>query len=515
MSNNGNKFFITTAIHYSSGLPHIGHAYETALADTIARYKRLIGFDVFFLTGLDEHGQKIEEIAQKNNMTPINWCDHIYTKFKELWDRLYISNDFFIRTTADFHVKAVQKIFSEMLNNNDIYLGEWKGLYCIGCEESYNEDEAIKKEDGLYCRVGHKLIKREEPSYFFKMSKYTEWINEYFNEHSDLIIPKYRMTEMRNNFIDKNLDDLSVSRVGFDWGIPILENPDHVIYVWLDALFNYVTALGFKQEDDSNYQKYWNDKNSQVVHIVGKDIARFHTIYWPIMLHSLNMRIPDHVIGHGWILSEDGRKMSKSFGNVIDPHYLLDKYDHDVVRYYFFKEFIIETDNNFNENKLIELYNSDLANIFGNIVSRLIGMLHLYTNGVVPSKGNSSVLSEAKQQLLDSVEKNVNIFNIKQVLTDITSYGKKIDLYIEQNKPWELNKNNKVDELNDVLFNIADAVRTFCVLLQPVLIIGTKKIAQQMNFTDEMLKYENINDLSLISGLKVGTSVPIYERIKR
>ncbi|MDR2829015.1 MAG: methionine--tRNA ligase [Mycoplasmataceae bacterium] len=508
-------FFITTAIHYSSGLPHIGHAYENILADTIARYKRMIGFDVMFLTGLDEHGQKIAEIATKNNMNVIEWTDYIHDKFQELWNRLHISNDKFIRTTDIYHVEAVQKIFSQMLKNDDIYLGSWKGLYCVGCEEQYTEEEAIKKDDGLYCRVGHKLIAIEEPSYFFKMSKYTNWIKEYFVQHPNFTIPSYRMIEMSNNFINKGLEDLSISRTKFDWGIQILENSDHVIYVWLDALFNYVTALGFKQEDDHLYQKFWADEQSEVLHVVGKDIVRFHTIFWPIMLHSLQMRIPNHVIGHGWIMAEDGRKMSKSFGNVIDPNALVDKYGSDIVRYYFIKEFQIDSDNNFSENKLIEAYNSDLANIFGNIVSRTIGMLNLYNNGIVPENKNKNVLNESETSLINAVIKYTNEFNIKEVLNLVLNFGKDINKYIEENKPWELNKLNKKDELNSLLFNLVSAIRVFTIILQPVLTEGTKIIAQQMNFTNEMLKFADINNTNFLVGLKVNTSTPIYERIKK
>ncbi|MDR2821861.1 MAG: methionine--tRNA ligase [Mycoplasmataceae bacterium] len=510
------NFFITTAIHYSSGLPHIGHAYENILADSIARYKRLIGFDVMFLTGLDEHGQKIAEIATKNNMDVVAWTDHIHVKFQELWDKLHISNDKFIRTTDKYHVESVQKIFSKMLSNNDIYLGSWKGLYCVGCEEQYTEEEAIKKEDGLYCRVGHKLIETEEPSYFFKMSEYTNWIKNYFEQHPNFTIPSYRMIEMSNNFINKGLEDLSISRTKFDWGIQILENSDHVIYVWLDALFNYVTALGFEQQDDRLYKKFWADEQSEVLHVVGKDIVRFHTIFWPIMLHSLQMRIPNHVIGHGWIMAEDGRKMSKSFGNVVDPNELIDKYGSDIVRYYFIKEFQIDSDNNFSENKLIETYNSDLANIFGNIVSRTIGMINLYSNGSLKQLTNTNTpLIQARKNFVNSISSLINSFNIKDVLVATVNFGKEINKYIEEKKPWELKKENKFDEINDLLFELTDAIRAFTIILQPVLTNGTKLMKEQMNFTNEMMQFSEIDNANSLVGLKVNTSTPIYERIKK
>ncbi|GMO14985.1 MAG: methionine--tRNA ligase [Mycoplasmoidaceae bacterium] len=509
------NFFISTAIHYSSGLPHIGHAYENIIADVIARYKRLIGYNVFFSTGLDEHGQKIAEIAEKNKYkNPQEWVDYIYTKFKDLWGKLNISNDGFVRTTDSYHIDAVQDIFSDMYKNNDIYKATWNGLYCVGCEESYTKDEAIEKSDGLYCRVGHKLINKEEPSYFFKMSKYKDWIKNYFILHPDFTFPSHRMVEMSNNFLDKGLEDLSISRTNFVWGIQTKEDKDHVIYVWLDALFNYVTVLGFKQKDDSLYKKFWKNKNSEILHVVGKDIVRFHTIYWPIMLESLKMRKPSHIIGHGWIMAEDGRKMSKSFGNVIDPNELIDKYGSDMIRYYFVKEIITGSDHNFSESVLVNTFNSDLANIYGNLVSRTIGMIHLYSNGIISEYAKKDlIISKIQTNFVKSLKNKVNKFDTRDVLISTLDFAKEINKYIENSKPWNLFKDKSIDKINTILITLVNAIKAFTIVLQPVLIDGTKKIIEQMNFTNDMLKYKNINHVRQLRGLKVNESSPIYKRI--
>jgi len=513
-----NKFYITTAIDYSSGKPHIGHAYEKITTDVISRYKRLIGYDVFFLTGLDEHGQKIDEIARKNNMDPEKWVDYIATTFLSLWRKLKISNDWFIRTTDEYHEKAIQNIFSQMLKNNDIYLGSWSGLYCVGCEEPYTEEDAIEKDGELYCRTGHKLVKKIEPSYFFKMSKFQNWITQYFHSHPNFVYPNHYLKELENNFLSKGLEDLSVSRTTFDWGIRINENPEHVVYVWIDALFNYVTALGYMQSNSKNYKKYWVDKNTEVVHVIGKDIARFHTIFWPIMLHSLKMRIPDKVLTHGFIMAEDGRKMSKSFGNVVDPNELVDQFGSDIVRYYFLKEFVFEGDNNFSITKLKELYNSELANLYGNIVNRTIGMINLYFNGKIEKVNDDKDqptmdLLAVQQDLVDTTEELINSFNFKELLTKVSDFARAINKYIEVVKPWVLNTSGKTNELKNFLYYVSEAIRVFTTLLQPVLTEGVKQIAKQMKFKKTHLEYKNINNPNVLHNHKVGKAEPIYNRI--
>ncbi|MDR2654042.1 MAG: methionine--tRNA ligase [Mycoplasmataceae bacterium] len=515
------KFYITTPIYYPSGKPHIGTAYTTILADVIFRYKKLIGFDSYFLTGLDEHGQKIEQKSKEEGFDSSQaYVDSMVPYFTDLWKKLDINYSQFIRTTNPKHIDTVQKVFSTMLKNDDIYLGEWKGLYCLGCEEPYNESEAIKKEDGcLYCRVGHKLSNRTESSYFFKMAKYTDWIKTYITSNPDFIYPIKITHEMLNNFVNKGLEDLSISRTTFSWGIPILENKKHVMYVWLDALFNYVSALGYLQPDDSLYQKFWNNDKSQIVHIVGKDIARFHTVFWPILLHSINLNLPSKVISHSFIMAEDGRKMSKSFGNVIDPEIICDKYGSDIFRYYLLKEFVLDSDNCFSEKRYVELFNSDLANIYGNIVSRTIGMLRLYNSGKVHLESNiltseMEKMLKAKEALLPLIENEINNFNIKEVLTLVNNYAKDINQYIENSKPWEINKANDKEKINNFLFILTDAVRTMSILLSPVLVKGCALINQMMNFTSEMTQYSSINNINIIEGLKVNEASPIYLRIK-
>jgi len=517
---NKKKFYITTPIYYPSGKPHLGTAYTTTLVDVINRYKKLIGFDSFMLTGLDEHGQKLEEKSIKEGFkSPQEYVDSMVHYFTELFEKLDIKYDKFIRTSDKYHVDSVQKIFSEMYKNKNIYLGNWESLYCVGCEATYTESDALKKDDGYYCPLGHgKLSKKNEESYFFKMNKYSSWLKKYYKDHPELSFPETRLNEMLNNFIDKGLEDLSISRTTFNWGIQILENKKHIIYVWLDALFNYVTALGFKQKDNKLYKKYWEDKNSEVVHVIGKDIARFHLIYWPIMLNSIGIRIPSKEIVHGFYTAEDGSKMSKSLGNVIDPEELINNYGSDIVRYYMMKEFVITEDNPFSMKKFVELFNSDLANIYGNIVSRVNKMLELYQNKTVlkPTKNISNNIKEmlkVEKKILSSVEKNVNTFNIRGLLNDVCEYGNSINLLIEQEKPWELSKNNEKEKLTNLLFYLTNCIRIYTILLSPVLVKGVEKIKTQMNFSTSMLEYKNIKKGELIIGLKVKECSPIYQRI--
>ncbi|MDR2568551.1 MAG: methionine--tRNA ligase [Mycoplasmataceae bacterium] len=514
------KFYITTAIHYASGKPHIGHLYEEILADSIARYKKLIGYDVYFLTGMDEHGQKISEYAEKNSMENQKWVDYINTFFVALWEKADIGYSGYIRTTNPNHMLAVQKAFTQLYKENYIYLGEWKTLYCVGCEEAYSEGEAVQKEDGLYCRVGHKLTVKAEESYFFKMSDFTQWIKEYLQSHDNFLLPSIRRTELLNNFLGEKLLDLSVSRVSFDWGIPILENKKHVMYVWLDALLNYITALGWNQDDDSLYQKYWADENSEVLHVIGKDIARFHAIYWPIFLKCLNVREPNKIIAHGFIMAEDGRKMSKTFGNVVDPEELFQEFDSDTLRYYFSKEFNCDSDNSFSKNKLVETYNSDLANIIGNLVSRFVGIAAQNKEALIKNTGevleNKSELNDAKNKLLDNLAYLVNIFNIKEIVGLVLDFAKSVNKYIEINKPWELKKSGETAKLSQLLFDVANSIRIISATIAPILTKGTQKINKAMNFSDEQLKFENLDNDSLMENYNLSNYEvePIYNRKK-
>ncbi|MDE7221783.1 MAG: methionine--tRNA ligase, partial [Ureaplasma sp.] len=376
------KAFISTPIYYASGNPHIGHAYTTLLADVLSRYKKMLGYDVFFVTGTDEFGQKIQTLAKANNLTEQEFVNKNCEKFIDLFNKLGIEYNGFSRTTNSSHIKTVQKIFSQMINNDDIYLDNWNGFYCVNCEENYTKSQVIEKDGQMFCNVGHKIIEKNEESYFFKMSKYNEWINSFLNENPNLIYPNHRVNELKNNFL-KDLTDLSVSRTTTTWGIPILENPNHKIYVWVDALFNYLTILGYLQKNDLNYQNFWANKECEKIHIMSKEITRFHCIYWPIFLNSLSLNLPTKIYAHGWIVTKEG-KMSKSLGNVIDPFELISNYSRDAVRYFFIKEINPIRDGIFSNDIFIETINTDLANNIGNLVNRTIGMLKKYTNGIIP-----------------------------------------------------------------------------------------------------------------------------------
>jgi len=511
------KFYITNAIAYSSGKPHIGHLYEYLLSDTLVRFKRLLGFDCYMLNGMDEHGEKILECATKNNMQPQQWVDHINDIFQDLFHKYDISYNGFIRTTDKNHMEACQKAFLQLQKDGFIYLGNFKTLYCVSDEEAYTETEAIKKEDGYYCRLGHKLITKEEPSYFFKMSEYTNWIKE-FLEKNNYIQPQSRLNELMNSFINKGILDLSISRTSYTWGITIPNDTKHVLYVWLDALLNYITALGYQSDNDELYKKYWADPESEVVHIVGRDIIRFHAIYWPIFLKCLNVREPNKVISHGFVMAEDGRKMSKSFGNVIDPMELLNEFDSDTVRYYVIKEFTPTewTDVCFSKKILQETYNADLANIYGNLVSRFIGMVKKYNDGVIP-KASENISVESNTLLEDiinthkQVENYVNSYDLGNTVKSVLDLAKSANKYVEVIKPWELAKNNDNEGINNFLNTLANAIKAVLTYLKPLLPKSIDKLINQLNFNN-VCEHEKVLNFDNVEGTKVNDSEIIFAR---
>jgi methionyl-tRNA synthetase len=509
-------FYITTPIYYPSAKLHIGHAYCTTLADTIARYNRLIGNDTYFLTGADEHGEKIQKNAEAAGKTPQQFVDEIVSGIQDLWKSLDVSNDDFIRTTQERHWSVIQKIFTKFVEQGDIYLGEYKGWYCTPCESFWTDTQV--GEDRLCPDCGRPVHEAKEEAYFFKMSKYSNRLLEFYEKNAQFITPESRKNEMINQFIKPGLEDLCVSRTSFSWGIPVNENPKHVVYVWLDALFNYVTALGFLSEDDSKYKKYW-ENGDKIVHLVGADITRFHTIYWPIFLMALGMRLPDRVFVHGLLMMKDG-KMSKSKGNVVAPGPLIEKYGLDAVRYYMVSEVNFGNDGQFTPEQFVERINMDLANSFGNLLSRTVSMIIKYFDGVIPSyKGElTSFDHELEAQGRHSIEMyqaDMEDLKVTEAYKEVFDYIGRANKYIEETKPWELAKDeSKKDELGSVMNHLANALRQSAIMLSPVLLSSTKELFKQLGLKEELTKWDSINAFDALGGQTVTKGDNLFPRLK-
>ena len=499
------KYYISTAIAYTSAKPHIGNTYEIVLGDAIARYKRLKGFDVYFQTGADEHGEKIELKAKEAGITPKEYVDNIASQIKDIWDIMNTSYDRFVRTTDPKHEREVQKIFKKMYDKGDIYLGKYEGLYCTPCESFFTESQLV---DGKCPDCGREVHKASEEAYFFKLSKYQDRLIEYYNTHPDFIKPDSRKNEMINNFIKPGLQDLCVSRTSFTWGIPVDFDPKHVIYVWLDALTNYITNIGYDVDNPSDeFKKYWPAD----LHLIGKDIVRFHSIYWPCFLMSLDIPLPKQIFGHPWLLFGND-KMSKSKGNILYADDLVKEYGVDAVRYYVLHEIPYANDGNLTNELLVERINSDLANVLGNLVNRTVAMGNKYFEGKVINPSVSDDVDNVLISMINELDKRVEVkmdtLEVGAALDEIFDLLRRSNKYIDETMPWVLAKDpNNSDRLQTVLYNLLESIRVSANLIRPFLPETADKILEQIGNTDDSLKFNPSNTYNL------GVATPLFKRI--
>ncbi|MCW1058948.1 MULTISPECIES: methionine--tRNA ligase [Streptococcus] len=516
------NFYITTPIYYPSGKLHIGSAYTTIACDVLARYKRLMGYDVFYLTGLDEHGQKIQQKAEEAGITPQAYVDSMAVGVKELWKLLDISYDKFIRTTDDYHEKVVADVFERLLAQDDIYLGEYSGWYSVSDEEFFTEsqlEEVFRDENGKVtggiAPSGHEVEWVSEESYFLRLGKYADRLVEFFHAHPDFIQPDGRMNEIIKNFIEPGLEDLAVSRTSFTWGVKVPSNPKHVVYVWIDALLNYATALGYGQDDHANFDKFWN---GTVFHMVGKDILRFHSIYWPIMLMMLDMKLPERLIAHGWFVMKDG-KMSKSKGNVVYPEMLVERYGLDPLRYYLMRSLPVGSDGTFTPEDYVGRINYELANDLGNLLNRTVAMINKYFDGQVPIyKENvtefDADLAAVVVENIAIYHKQMNAVDYPRALEAVWNIISRTNKYIDETAPWVLVKDEaKRDDLAAVMAHLAASLRVVAHLIQPFMMTTSNAIMEQLGLGADF-DLENLNLAGLPTGVKVvAKGTPIFPRL--